>query len=99
MHSTEDVLRALDRHAVPVGRIYVAKDMLEDPQFTARQSIVEVPDDRLGPVPMPAVTPRLSRTPGSIRWGGADHGEHDEEVRRLLTPPGTPPEQDEQDDA
>jgi succinyl-CoA---D-citramalate CoA-transferase len=96
-HSTEDLLRALDRHAVPVGRIYVAKDMLEDPQFTARQSIVEVPDDRLGPVPMPAVTPRLSRTPGSIRWGGADHGEHDEEVRRLLTPPGTPPEQDEQD--
>jgi len=40
------VLRALDRHAVPVGRIYVAKDMLEDPQFTARQSIVEVPDGR-----------------------------------------------------
>lgn len=86
----EEVLRALDTHAVPVGRIYTAQDMLDDPQFQARQSIVTVPDPELGPVPMQSVTPRLSRTPGSIRWGGAQHGEHDREIRNWLIDQGEP---------
>jgi formyl-CoA transferase len=69
---------------VPVGAIYRASDMLVDPQFQARHSIVEVPDPDLGPVPMQGVAPQLSGTPGRIRWGGAGHGEHDGEVRAWL---------------
>ncbi|WP_344767800.1 CoA transferase [Aeromicrobium panaciterrae] len=82
--STEDVLNALDEHSVPVGRIYVARDMLADEHFKARNSIVDVPDDILGSVPMQAVTPRLSKNPGSVRWGGSEHGAHDTEVREWL---------------
>ncbi|WP_019926293.1 CaiB/BaiF CoA-transferase family protein [Nocardia sp. BMG111209] len=79
-----DLLERLNEHGVPVGSIYVAADMLADPQFAARRSIVEVPHEELGAVPMQAVAPRLSRTPGRVRWGGARHGEHDAEVRELV---------------
>lgn len=82
--SAAQVEALLDEHAVPVGRIYVARDMLEDEHFQARQSIVEIDDTELGPVPMQAVTPRLSRNPGQIRWGGPAHGAHDHEVRTWL---------------
>jgi hypothetical protein len=30
------------------------------------------------------VTPRLSRTPGRIRWSGGDLGQHDDQIRREL---------------
>jgi formyl-CoA transferase len=82
--TADEVLALLEEHAVPVGRVYVARDMLDDPQFRARRSIVEVPDEVFGVVPMQNVAPRLSRTPGRVRWGGAGHGAHDAEVRRDL---------------
>ena len=82
--STETVLAALDTNAVPVGRIYTGAEMIADPQFQARESITNVEDPVLGLVPMQNVTPRLSRTPGRIRWSGGDLGQHDEQVRREL---------------
>ncbi|HRI94046.1 MAG TPA: CoA transferase [Nocardioides sp.] len=90
-HTASTLLALLDEHAIPVGRVYVASDMLTDPQFRARRSIVEVKDDILGAVPMQGVAPRLSRTPGSVRWGGPQLGEHDAEVRaELASRSGTP---------
>ncbi|MFE0752125.1 CaiB/BaiF CoA transferase family protein [Gordonia sp. NPDC058843] len=80
-----EMLELLDTHGVPVGRIYQARDMLADAHFQARGSIVEIPDDQLGHVPMQAVTPRLSDNPGTIRWGGQRRGHHDGEVRDWLT--------------
>jgi crotonobetainyl-CoA:carnitine CoA-transferase CaiB-like acyl-CoA transferase len=79
-----EALTVLDAHAVPVGRLYRARDMLADPQFIARDSIISVEDADLGPIPMQAVTPRLSETPGSVRWPGPALGEHDGEVRQWL---------------
>ncbi len=47
--------------------------------------LVEVPDDRLGHVLMPGVAPRLSRTPGEVRWAGQELGAATEDVLgRLL---------------
>lgn len=65
---------------VPAGRIYRAPDMLADPHFLARQSIVETPHPRWGALPMQNVFPRLSRTPGRVRRSasqtvGADNAE------------------------
>ncbi|MBC9734762.1 CaiB/BaiF CoA transferase family protein [Nocardioides marmotae] len=59
----------LEEHAVPMGLIYRAPEMLDDPHFRARESIVEVPTDGR-PLPMQGVFPRFSRTPGAIRWSG-----------------------------
>lgn len=86
-HPSDELLAILERHAVPAGRVYTARDMLTDPQFLARGSIVRVPDPDLGPIPMPAVAPRLSGTPGSIRWPGPALGAHDHEVRAALAEP------------
>jgi succinyl-CoA---D-citramalate CoA-transferase len=80
-----DALQALmDKHGVPGGRIYTAKEMLHDPQFQARQSIVGVPDAELGEIPMQNVTPRLSATPGGIDWTGPALGQHNDEVYQQL---------------
>jgi crotonobetainyl-CoA:carnitine CoA-transferase CaiB-like acyl-CoA transferase len=73
--------KALEDAAVPHGLIYRAPDMLEDPQYRARGTIQRVHDALLGrEVPMADVVPRLTRTPGRIRWPGADVGAHTDEV-------------------
>jgi crotonobetainyl-CoA:carnitine CoA-transferase CaiB-like acyl-CoA transferase len=71
----------LEAAGVPHGLIYRAPDMLEDPQYLARETIERLHDAVLGrEVPMAAVVPRLSRTPGRIRWTGGDVGAHTHEV-------------------
>ena len=65
---------------MPSGKIYSAADMVDDPQFTARAMIerVTLPDGT--PLAIPAVVPKLSRTPGGTRWLGPGLGEHTDEV-------------------
>jgi len=76
----DELLDALAEGGVPAGRIYRAPEMLDDPQYAAREAIVRVPDEDFGSIPMQGVFPKLSRTPGSVRWAGPDLGEHNEEV-------------------
>ena len=68
----EEIERVMVEHAVPVGKVYRAKDMLEDPHYKARQSLVEVESERWGHVTMQNVTPKLSATPGKVRWAGPE---------------------------
>jgi len=75
-----ELLALLETNGVPCGRIFRAPDMLEDPQFVARQSIVEVDHPVFGKVKMQNAFPRLSETPGSVRWPGAALGAHTREV-------------------
>ncbi|WP_235735455.1 CaiB/BaiF CoA transferase family protein [Nocardioides alcanivorans] len=76
----EELLALMDTGGVPAGRIYKAADMLEDPHFRARESIVQVPDQTFGQLRMQNVVPKLSATPGTIRWTGPDLGQHNDEV-------------------
>ena len=79
---------ALAAASVPHGLIYRATDILEDPQYRAREMVQRVFDPALGrDVPMPGVVPRLSRTPGRIRWAGAAIGAHTDEVLAELGAP------------
>jgi formyl-CoA transferase len=63
----EEVDALMIKHGVPAGRMYRAPDMLSDPHFQARNSIVDVEHATLGTIKMQGVFPRLSETPGSIR--------------------------------
>jgi crotonobetainyl-CoA:carnitine CoA-transferase CaiB-like acyl-CoA transferase len=65
---------------VTVGPVYDAVQFEADPHVKARTVLVETPDDELTSVPMHAVVPRLSRTPGSIRRHAPRLGEHDDEI-------------------
>ena len=55
-------------------------DMLSDPQYLARESIISVDHPVLGPVSMQNVFPKLSRTTGTVRWPGPALGQHTQEV-------------------
>ena len=68
-------------HAVPVGKVYRAKEMLEDPHYAARQALVDLPSEKHGSVKMQNVFPKMSKTQGEIRWAGPETlGEHTEQV-------------------
>lgn len=74
----------LNEHAVPNGKIYTAPDMLADAHFKAREAIVTLIHPMLGEIPMQNVVPKLSDTPGEVRWVGPALGEHTDEVLREL---------------
>jgi formyl-CoA transferase len=62
--------------------VYDVRDAFEDPHFAARGNLAPVPDLDLGEIRMQNVTPKLSRTPGSIRHAGPRLGEHTELILR-----------------
>ncbi len=76
----DDLLALLEQHGVPAGRIYRAPDMLEDPHFIAREAVVSVPHPVFGQVRMQNAFPKLSATPGKVRWPGPELGAHTDEV-------------------
>ena len=75
-----DLEELLHEHGIPNGKIFRAPEMLEDPQFQARDSIVRVDHPEFGNVAMQNVAPRLSQTQGTVRHTGPALGEHNEYV-------------------
>ena len=75
-----DLLAALHEAGVPCGLVYSPADMADDPHFAARESLIEIADPDHGAILMPNVAPKLSRTPGTVRWAGPELGEHTENV-------------------
>ena len=78
--SLDDLLALLEDNGVPCGRVYRAPDMLTDPQFIAREAIVETEHPVFGKIRMQNAFPKLSETPGEVRWPGPALGEHTETV-------------------
>lgn len=76
----EEVLGVMAKAGVPAGKVFTAADMMEDPQYAARENIVWVKDPEIGDIPMQNVTPRLSETPGRVNWTGPALGQHNAEV-------------------
>ena len=75
-----DLLALLEAKGIPSSRVFRAPDMLEDPQFAAREAIVSVEHPVFGPVKMQNAFPRMSATPGRVRWPGPVLGQHTDEV-------------------
>jgi formyl-CoA transferase len=78
----DELLAHLESHGVPASRVFRAPDMLEDPQYRAREAIVEVAHPAFGQIKMQNAFPKLSATPGRVRWPGPALGEHTEAVLR-----------------
>lgn len=79
--SSEQVLAQLESARVPSGPIYSVADMFNDPHFQARGLFQQV-EINGKPLKVPAITPRLDRTPGTTRWPGAAVGSHNHAVLR-----------------
>ena len=73
------VLAILDGADVPAGPIHSVADMMEDPQYNAR-GLFETVEAGGEPLKIPAITPKLGRTPGATLWPGPVLGAHNREV-------------------
>jgi crotonobetainyl-CoA:carnitine CoA-transferase CaiB-like acyl-CoA transferase len=78
----DEVIAVLDSAGVPVGRIYNAADIAHDPQYQARDMVLQTQDRHGLPLKVPGIVPKLGDTPGAIRHPAPRLGEHTEEVLR-----------------
>lgn len=71
-----EVRALLDEAGVPAGPVMSIADIAADPQYQARGMIAQMPDERMpeGMAIVPGIVPRLSATPGALRWPGGELG-------------------------
>jgi crotonobetainyl-CoA:carnitine CoA-transferase CaiB-like acyl-CoA transferase len=62
----EQVIQRCMEGDVPCGAVNTIADIFADPHFQARGTLETITDPRAGEVVVPAVVPRLSRTPGRV---------------------------------
>ena len=65
-----EVLQRLEECEAPVAPVFDIAQIMEDPQYQARQAIIQVMDEDLGPMKMGNLPIKFSRTPGEIRHTG-----------------------------
>jgi len=78
-NKSKEIIQTLEENRVPVGPIYNIEDMMSDEHFQARDLFEEV-EINGKPLKIPAIIPRLTRTPGKTEWPGPDLGYHTNEV-------------------
>lgn len=76
-----DVQALMDEYGIPAGKIFKAQDMFTDPHYKAREALVEVDHPDYPGLTMQNTFPKLSGTPGQIKWCGKQSlGEHNQTV-------------------
>ena len=75
-----DVLAVLGEASVPVGRVYTAKDIVEDPHYRARDMILRQPTRDGHEVEVPGIVPKLMGTPGCVRSSAPGLGDDTDAV-------------------
>jgi crotonobetainyl-CoA:carnitine CoA-transferase CaiB-like acyl-CoA transferase len=76
-------LAIIDAHKLTAGPVYTIADIEQDPHWRARQLTLDVADNGHA-VRMHNVVPRLSATPGDIRWAGGALGQDNQTVYHEL---------------
>ena len=78
------VLDTLAAARVPAGKVYTARDIVEDPHYRAREMIVPQLTRDGDTVEVPGVVPKLSATPGVLRTSAPRLGDDTDAVLREL---------------
>ncbi len=78
-HSLAEAMAVLEEHRVPCGPVYNVADMMQDEHFKYRElfEAIEINGESLK---IPALLPKLQRTPGGTEWPGPEVGSHTDEV-------------------
>ena len=80
-HDASEIDSILNEAGVICGPIYTIADIFDDPQFKAREMLLEHVDPEFGPYIGPGIVPKLTRTPGAVRWSATwDEGSHNADV-------------------
>lgn len=77
-----DLERILESGNVPASRIFTMADIFKDPHYRARDMLVDTTDDDLGSVTLAGIVPKLSATPGKVRWSGHRIGQDTRAILR-----------------
>lgn len=79
-HTMQQVLKACREGGVPCSPIYTIEDIFSDPHYRARENMIEVQDERIGPITIPNALPRLSETPATFKHTGPPLGKDTIEI-------------------
>lgn len=81
-HDRAALLSLCEAAQVPCGPVYAIDEIFDDPQYAARENILHMNDARIGDLAVPNLVPRLSETPGAVKWLGPALGAHNDEIYR-----------------
>jgi crotonobetainyl-CoA:carnitine CoA-transferase CaiB-like acyl-CoA transferase len=79
-HTQAEMLKMCDEAGVTIGPVNDAADLREDRFINEREVIVNLPDADMGVLPMHNIVPRLSQTPGRMRFPAPELGAHNDEI-------------------
>jgi formyl-CoA transferase len=82
--SVAEVLAVLGAAKVPAGKVYTARDIVEDPHYRARDMILTQQTRDGYEVDVPGIVPKLMGTPGSVRSAAPRLGEDTDAVLREI---------------
>ena len=90
-HTLAEGMAFFEKHEITAAPVYDIAQFMADPHVQARGILVDMPDDQMGTIPMHAVVPRLSASPGVLRSPAPKLGEHTAEVLARLSLEGNLP--------
>jgi formyl-CoA transferase len=76
----DEVLAVLGEARVPAGRVYTARDIVEDPHYRARDMILQQATRDGHTVEVPGIVPKLTGTPGAVRSSAPGLGDDTDAV-------------------
>ncbi len=80
-HTAREIDEILNEAGVICGPIYTIADIFEDPHYQARDMLLKHEDPEFGEYVGPGIVPKLSRTPGAVRWSATwEEGSHNREI-------------------
>ncbi len=82
--TVDEVLAPLAEASVPAGRVYTAKDIVEDPHFRARDMILRQQTRDGHELAVPGIVPKLMGTPGAVRRSAPRLGGDTDDVLREI---------------
>ena len=89
-HTIDECLQVLDG-VIPCCKVFDVSDIVRDEQTRVREMVVDVPTEEFGVLKMQGVVPKMSGTPGAVKWAGKPLGFFNEEVYQNIL--GFQPEQ------
>jgi crotonobetainyl-CoA:carnitine CoA-transferase CaiB-like acyl-CoA transferase len=78
--TTAAAVAGLEEAGIPVGAVADVAEAANSEQLRAREMVVEVEHDALGPLSVAGIPVKLSESPGAIRRAAPTLGEHTESV-------------------
>lgn len=82
-HTAPDAVEILSSAGVPIGPVYDAAAIADDPHFAARgmlRPLKVTVESEPEEIRFPGVVPQVPGAPGDVRWAGPELGQHTDEI-------------------